>query len=287
MLKKLWSKIEWRFLWRVVYPGIWILKGIFFAKKINKTGTVPFSIGMVTYVVRFKIFKKNFMNLHKNFSDVPIIICVNGYYDKNKQEQYLVNINNFLKKFENVTVVTHVEPQALSKLWNQIILYSKTEKFFIFNDDIEFSPYTRRSLLNSSILQYNICTINSSWSHFLLSKNVVKKVGWFDERLFGVGGEDWDYEARLAFAEIETHMIKSKQLLNKSILTKDFSYGKEIDVVEGKYTKSSSDFLFRKWEVTTKEDKESKYLWERYIKPIKGMETPNFYPDYFSSHKSE
>lgn len=286
MLSKLWSKIEWRLLWRVIYPVVWVWREVLSVKRKHQPVTVPFSIGMVTYVARYNIFKKNFLNLYNNFPDVPIVICVNGYYDKTRQGKYLIEIKNFLKKFDTVTVVAYEEPQALSKLWNQIIMNSKTEKFFIFNDDIEFSPFFRRDVLSSNVFQFDICTINNSWSHFLLSKSVVKKVGWFDERLFGVGGEDWDYAARLAFADVETGLVKSRHILNKSIFTKDFSYGKEIDIVEGKYTKSSSDFLLRKWEVTTKEDKEGKYLWERYIKPIKGMETPDFYPNYFSARNS-
>ncbi len=120
-------------------------------------------------------------------------------------------------------------------MWNELILASQTEKIFIVNDDIDIAPHFASALCTSGILEKQIAIINESWSHFLISKHTIAQVGWFDERLFGVGGEDWDYEARLAFAGVALDNFRLKGILNLSIYTSDFSFGASVERVEKKY----------------------------------------------------
>ncbi|PKP50201.1 MAG: hypothetical protein CVT95_02745, partial [Bacteroidetes bacterium HGW-Bacteroidetes-12] len=121
----------------------------------------------------------------------------------------------------------------------------------------------------------------SSWSHFLISKPILSKVGWFDERFPGVGYEDQDYEIRLALRDIPFIDIKVNHLKNIVYQTKDFSYGKNIETDYKKYSSSNGKHYFSKWE--TSDTAKQGFIYVRiiqgYAKLKDGMETPNFYPD--------
>jgi hypothetical protein len=247
----------------------------------NRNGDVhtEFTIGIVTYVVRFEMFKTVLKRVRKAFPRTPIVVAVNGYYEPDRQRQYLAQIEAYLNGFADISLVTHEEPQALCRLWNELILASRTEKIFILNDDIDVAPHFGAAFHASGILDKDMAIINSSWSHFLISKRTILKVGWFDERLYGVGGEDWDYEARLAFEGIELKNVALKGILNLSIYTTEFSFGKDVERVENKYTKTSAVFLSKKWHVCNPQNPRSRYvrIWNDYVCLHEGFETPVFY----------
>ena len=248
-------------------------------RKTDRSHSIPFTVGIVTYIIRFSMFQAVLEKLHHAFSDRRIIVAVNGYYKPDLQKEYLARLQEFTSGFPNVLLIPHYQPQALCKLWNEIILSSVTEKIFIVNDDIDISPGFREVFLDSGILEREITLINGSWSHFVISKKIVAQVGWFDERLMGVGGEDWDYEARMAFTGTPLSLSTLRGIRNLSIYTTDFSFGENVERVERKYTKSSSDFLHRKWRVALPDDPDARYvrIWNNYVKPNAGFDTPVFY----------
>ena len=67
----------------------------------------------------------------------------------------------------------------------------------ILNDDLNITLLFRGELGKSLSYKSRLFIINRSWSHFVISKDIVKKVGWFEERLPGTGQEDGDYRARM------------------------------------------------------------------------------------------
>jgi hypothetical protein len=238
-----------------------------------------FTIGIVTYIVRFPMFKVVLKRVRKAFPHTRIVVAVNGYYKPDRQRHYLAQMKSYLSGFSNVDLVAHEEPQGLCKLWNELILASQTEKIFILNDDIDVASHFGAHFRTSGILDKDMAIINSSWSHFLISKRTVSKVGWFDERLFGIGGEDWDYEARLAFAGLELENVAMKGILNLSIYTTDFSFGENVERVEVKYTLSSAAFLSKKWHVCSPQHPQARFvrIWNDYVCLNQGYETPLFY----------
>lgn len=243
-----------------------------------------FSIGIVTYIDRYNIFFKSLIsNFVTNFPNTEFIIVVNGYFDSEKQNEYLIEITNFLDNFNNVKLITYNEPQSLSKLWNQIVLNSKNEKTFIFNDDIKISRLFQYFLNKSNIINEDIALINRSWSHFLISKSIINLVGWFDERFPAVGNEDEDYECRLIKNNISIKSYKISGIKNIVFITKNFSYGKNVESINVKYIKENKIFFDKKWEL--KETKEEGYdyvrILDKYVKLKNGMETPNFYFESF------
>jgi len=239
-----------------------------------------FSIGVVTYVDRYESFFKTFIkSLVFLFPDIEILVAVNGYHDKNIQEAYLKKIIMYTSSFKNVKLLVYTKPESLSKLWNQIILNSKNEKVFIFNDDIKLSLFFKYHLFRSKILKEEIALINRSWSHFMISKIIIKQNGWFDERFPAVGNEDEDYESRLVSNNIILKSYVLNGIKNEIFITKNFSYGLNVESINIKYVKSNKIFFDKKWKTSTDFFPGSFFveILNMYVKQNEGMETPNFY----------
>lgn len=241
-----------------------------------------YSIGVVTYVNRYQI---HFLPLIKRlvtfFPDTQIIIAINGYYDADVQKKYLGEITTLLAKYKNVTFFSYETGQSLSKLWNQLIIHSDNEKTFIFNDDVKISSCFREKLEQSGILNEKCGLINSSWSHFLMTKEIIKFNGWFDERFPGVGYEDQDYEIRLVLNGILINDFKVSGLKNIVFKTTDFSYGANMETDFEKYSSANGKVFFKKWITSPAEETGFVYvrIIQRYAKLVEDMETPNFYPE--------
>ncbi|HXH99783.1 MAG TPA: hypothetical protein VNI52_05920 [Sphingobacteriaceae bacterium] len=238
-----------------------------------------YSIGIVTYFDRYgRFFKPLITRLVSLFPDTEIVIAINGYHNKQVQAKYLEQIGAFLAQFPNVKIVQFNEPQSLSKLWNLLMVNSLADKTFIFNDDIQIGPQFREDLNQSGIMDEEVALINESWSHYLISKNTVKKIGWFDERFPAVGNEDEDYECRLVLNGIYVKNFKIRSLKNIVFKTQNFSW-KNTEVVNSKYVRANQVFFNSKWDV--KEDAENGYTYVRilnkYVCLKAGMETPEFY----------
>tara|TARA_B100000809_G_scaffold46738_1_gene41148 strand:- start:13367 stop:14218 length:852 start_codon:yes stop_codon:yes gene_type:complete len=270
--KNYWSNLKW---WLI--DLVWMFKPNPVAKDVINS---DYSIGVVTYVNRYEI---HFLPLIKRlvtvFPDTQIVIAVNGYYDAEVQQRYLKQISALLNQYKNVDVITYDTGQSLSKLWNQLIIHSKTDKTLIFNDDIKIASNFRGKLERSGILNESCGLINASWSHFLMSKQIIQKNGWFDERFPGVGYEDQDFEIRLVLNGIVIKDYCIGGLKNLVFKTTDFSYGENIETDFEKYSSVNGKVFFKKWEVTQTDT--DKFTWVRiiqaYAKQIEGMETPNFY----------
>lgn len=241
-----------------------------------------YSIGIATYVSRYEGFLIPLvMNLTSLYPDTQILITANGYYDLNKQKEYLRKINGFLANYPNVKLIGFEEPQSLSKLWNLMILNSMSEKIIILNDDVEISPCFRRDIEKSELMKVDFSLINRSWSHYLISKVVIKNIGWFDERFPELGNEDEDYESRMAFKNMPVKDVKIASVLNVIFLSTDFSYSESFEVINTKYAKANKLFFDSKWEIS--EVKLDGYvhvdILKKFVKLKPGMDTPNFYPN--------
>ena len=189
-------------------------------------------------------------------------------------------MGSLLAKDPNVRTLEYNEGQSLSKLWNQLIINSTSDKIFILNDDIKISPGFRKEVENSGVLDEEVGLLNKSWSHFLISKKTISNTGWFDERFPGVGNEDEDYEARLVMQGI---LVRSYPIISlKSIIfmTSDFSYSAKTPVVNKKYVKANKVFFESKWETSENllPDYQFVRIPRKYVKLRSAMETPNFYP---------
>lgn len=241
-------KLEW-----FVEDIIWDFK-----KHVKKKITVPknrinLTIGITTFLDRYtSCFIPLIEKISFLFPDCQIIVVANGHVKVIEQEIFMGEIKKFCERFENVQLLSYSEPRGLSHIWNQIVLMSVNHKVLIINDDLNIKVNFRNFIGESGILNCDIALINSSWSHFLISKFIFYKVGNFDEKFLEIGGEDDDYAARLALFGIQimiymTDSIKAS-LGNKKRKLRFNSYGKDMVFEKNGYSTKNSDYLVKKWE---------------------------------------
>lgn len=245
-----------------------------------------YTIGVVTYIKRFdKFFLPLAKELNRIFPDKQKIYILNGFYDKKMQWKYIQKVLSlkFLKN-ERVQIIPFEDNQSLAKCWNLSILMAPSEKILILNDDTLISPDFRYEL-EKKINKHDTFTINKSWSHFVISKNIVKKVGWFEERLPGVGLEDGDYLLRLAkYKNIKN--VPENYILNINCLglgnivadNKDPGWKKKSSSVDNKYCSENYKFFKQKWVRSKKHIKGAIFHVGSYYKQKQNMQTPLFYP---------
>jgi hypothetical protein len=207
-----------------------------------------YSIGVVTYHARYDAyFKPLIEKLAAIFPDREILCVVNGHPDRTLQIAYLNKVTKFLEQFPNVRYLTYDQHQSLAKCWNQLVILSSNEKTLIMNDDTQVTELFRQEF-ETKALPKEHTTINSSWSHFLISKATVRRVGWFDERLLGVGYEDTDYTLRLAI--IDPHIVDTTCLgLSNFVVNQDGAGWANISKKAGasKYSEINVEFFRTKW----------------------------------------
>jgi len=256
---------------------------------INKKNNVnEYSIGVVTYHARFeKYFIPLIEKLTSVFPDKEILCVINGHPDRTLQINYLNKVTAFLSKFKNVRYLTYDQHQSLSKCWNQLMILSGTEKVLVMNDDTQVTDLFRQEF-EEKVIDKNFSTINTSWSHFLVSKEIIKKVGWFDERLLGVGHEDIDFGLRMGIANIPiTNSICLG--INNFVVDQENPGWKNISQKssDNKYSLTNLEFFNKKWIIqssNTANNNDFKYttIWGNstyHFSPTSIEPTPMFY-DY-------
>ncbi len=206
-----------------------------------------YSIGIVTYHARFEsYFMPLVQNLSRIFPDKEILCVINGHSDKTLQIKYLDKATRFMRKFPNVRYLTYDIGQSLSKCWNQLIILSHSEKTVILGDDVYISDLFREQL-EKGIDGYEFFTINRSFAHFVISKNTIRKVGWFDERLPRIGWEDTDYQFRMIMAGVSMENLKVLGSLNLTTDTEGSDWVNDPSRPKTKYTLANEAFFKTKW----------------------------------------
>jgi hypothetical protein len=205
------------------------------------------SIGVVTYLGRFKTyFQPLIKRLAFLFPDYDITVFINGHHDIVKQTAYLRNVTAFLSAYPRVRYLINVEHQPLARGWNWLILLSSRPWVLILNDDVYCDLEFRYHMEKLTDLPA-IFTINVSFSHFVINKEVISRVGWFDERFLGVGWEDADMICRLAYHGIPLEHIMLPGLRNYIAEQKDAGWEKESGMTNNKYASVNLDVFKKKW----------------------------------------
>ena len=104
--------------------------------------------------------------------------------------------------------------RALAKLWNELVIHSPTEYIYILNDDLSFSNPLVFDKINDFIKKTKLGFFDAphGFSHFVVSKTELDKLGYFDERLLGVGEEDGDMRYR--YIDMYGHDIETLKIKN-------------------------------------------------------------------------
>lgn len=244
--KKVSGKLSWiaeDLIWQLANPA---------AESDNKLqGQI--TIGITTFKDRFDgCLKPLLARMAALFPDCQIVVTANGHVHIEEQLIYMEEIKEYCERFSNVELISFSDPQGLSFLWNLIIKKSSASHVLILNDDINIKRKFRSLITGSGIMNSEIATINNSWSHFIISKDIVGRIGWFDENLSEIGGEDDDYLARMAM-----HGIAAGNIITDSIARKGSkisntprinSYGRDMSKEEGGYSTLNSNYIKKKWE---------------------------------------
>lgn len=153
------------------------------------------SVLIVTFKERAEYVKDLVSRVRKTAgNDVDILIAVNGNNEELTDENYRQDMLQLCINTPKCYPIICPEFKSLPKLWNTLVLFSRTEYNFILCDDV---GYDNKSTIDA-ILNYinttgeEFFTINGGFSHFVLTKSMLHQLNYFDERLCGFGEEDGD-----------------------------------------------------------------------------------------------
>ena len=161
----------------------------------KKESPFQISIGIATFEKRFEAYFVPLLTKLRSFEvDAEIVVAINGEHRREFGEDYRRRMLAFLSTHQKTFPIFFPVFRSLSKLWNTILIHASNEIILMLNDD---TLITDGKFMNkiSSILKKNgnrSFLINRSWSHFVARKEEIANLGYFDERLLGIGEEDGD-----------------------------------------------------------------------------------------------
>lgn len=214
--------------------------------KTNPVSIPPLSADELDFKIVIVTFSKRFFDnclplikeLRASGVDQEIYIGINGEdrrsYDPALRSKFLQEIS----AIPNVNPVSFGSFQGLSLIWNRCIQAADSEIVIVLNDDlIVEKDYIVATLDKMAKVAKNksICLLNSGWCHFAISTRVFQEIGWFDERLLGIGEEDSDltfrFEDFFGFSCFD-NSIQEKGLIHDSSSVFDSNLAKG----KGKYS---------------------------------------------------
>lgn len=160
--------------------------------------TKSYSIAITTFDQRFNQFLVPLIESIKVLRpNIEIIVMANGPTKAPFDASYRAKLLQFLSTQENCFPTIFPNFQSLAKLWNRGALSATSERILILNDDLSLLPEANGDFFTTleKVLgkQSHAFKINGSFSHFVISKKELIDVGFFDERLLGIGEEDGDF----------------------------------------------------------------------------------------------
>lgn len=153
------------------------------------------SIGIVTFRQRAELIKLLIDQVRASVPEnIDILLAVNGNNEENMPEDYRQQMLDLAKTYKNVYPIICPEFKSLCKLWNTLVIFSKTEYLFVLCDDVVYENPKALDIISDYIsrTEDQFFTINNQFSHFVLTKTMLHQLGYFDERLIGFGEEDGD-----------------------------------------------------------------------------------------------
>jgi len=162
---------------------------------MNGQDDLTLSIGITTFENRFeKYFMPLFTRIREYDDDTEIIVVINGEHKQEFSEEYRSGILDFISRKKNVFSVVFPRFRSPSKMWNTIVVHATHDYILILNDDImitnpNFVDDIKKAIKRNDGRSF---VINGSFSHYLICRRELDEIGYFDERLLGIGEEDGD-----------------------------------------------------------------------------------------------
>jgi hypothetical protein len=205
----------------------------------------PYSIVITTFDQRYEPFLIPLIESIKALRPhTEIIVMANGPARGSFDAAYRSKMLAFLAAQENCFPTIFPNFQSLAKLWNRGALTATSEHILVLNDDLLVDLEAKPSFFDALEIVLGNChstfKINDSFSHFILSKQELINVGFFDERLLGIGEEDGDFTWRYHEKyKREIHSINIPGIKNIQSKLADTGFTKGI----GHYAKFNRDFI--------------------------------------------
>lgn len=86
---------------------------------------------------------------------------------------------------------------SLSRVWNWALAFAKTRWVLMLNGDAVCEPGWA-DFFQKDEQHFRECKLHSRFSHFLIDRSLIRKTGWFDERLTTLYWEDTDFVRRVS-----------------------------------------------------------------------------------------
>ncbi len=156
------------------------------------------TIGITTFEARFDQYFVPLLKRIREYTDNEIVIAVNGENGRPFGEEYRRKLLKVLADYDNVYPIFFPRFRGLSKLWNTIAIHATHDHILMLNDDIMIESPDFMDDVSDAISRNGGKTflINRSWSHYLVNRDELDTLGYFDERLLGIGEEDGDMSWR-------------------------------------------------------------------------------------------
>lgn len=159
-----------------------------------------FDIGITTFSLRYDFVEKLINKIRELEIDNNIYLVINGEKESEFDDDYRKKILSLCLVHKNVFPIFFVEVRGLSKLWNTLIIHSTKDNILIMNDDVELINDNIFEVVSNHIETFDyfgLSKINGTFSYFVINKELINNLGYFDERLLGFGEEDGDITYRL------------------------------------------------------------------------------------------
>jgi hypothetical protein len=157
-----------------------------------------YSIVITTFDKRFDAFLVPLIkSIKAQRPEVEIIVTANGPCRAAFDQNFRSRLMAFLATQNNCFPTVFPSFQSLAKMWNRGVLTATQERVLVLNDDLIVQPINGPGFFDQleATLAVHASTfkINGSFSHYVVTKNELIEVGFFDERLLGLGEEDGDF----------------------------------------------------------------------------------------------
>jgi hypothetical protein len=160
----------------------------------NPVARENITIGITTFEARFDHYFVPLLKRIRDYTDNEIIVAVNGENNRAFGEEYRSNLLRCMAEHRNVYPIFFPQFRGLSKLWNSIAIHATHDHILMLNDDIMIDSHDFMDDICNTLRRNAGKTflINRSWSHYLINRDELDTLGYFDERLLGIGEEDGD-----------------------------------------------------------------------------------------------
>lgn len=243
-----------------------------------------YAVGVTTFDKRFHTYFTPLLHQVRAFAPrADIVVCVNGNNQQKFDETYRREILQLLSGVPNAYPIIFPMFRGLSRMWNAIAINTSADYVLLLNDDVSIFEGSLFPSIESAIHRLKSSfKINRLWSHFVMSRRELDQLGYFDERLLGIGGEDGDMEWRYidAFSR-PMHNVQMPVIFNFWSMDATDNVHKS---ASGKYSLFNQTFLDQKF---VPAETGHVGLFETPRKMV--IEHPNQYPSegFYLDHRDE